>query len=150
MPNWVALLKDQVANPADFTPTVSLVGGAGNTTPVYTTNTGRFSRYGKKVDVDVLLTGDGGAEGAGTGKINVLLPQTAGASQSVGKFPCGYYFNNGVESTLLGEIAASGTTIALSHGAGFTDSTDSDTPFTGVHQSAIDREVRLCFNFEID
>lgn len=73
-----------------FTPTVTLVGGAGNTVPVYSTNTGRYIRNGNQVSVEILLTGDGGAEGAGTGVINVALPFTANAT-SAQPFPDGLW-----------------------------------------------------------
>jgi hypothetical protein len=59
---------------------MTLVGGAGNTVPVYSTNTGRYTRVGNTIFVNVYLTGDGGAEGAGTGQINIALPITASAS----------------------------------------------------------------------
>lgn len=151
MPNWVAILKSrEIIVPTDFTPTVSLVGGAGNTTPVYSTNTGRYAKYGNKVNAEVLLTGDGGAEGAGTGQINVDLPSTASSNQPAGKFPCGEYTNNGQTYLVMGEIDASGTTIKLSrHDTGFTDSTASDDNLIGDNQDSTDREIRLNFSYEI-
>lgn len=63
-----------------YAPTVTLVGGTGNTVPVYSSNLGRYLRMGNLVYVDINLSGDGGDEGAGTGQLNIALPVQAGAS----------------------------------------------------------------------
>jgi hypothetical protein len=86
-----------------WTPVVTLVGGAGNTVPVYTTNDGRYTRIGNRVFYDIYLTGDGGAEGAGTGQIYVSLPIAASASQRAGYVPVGRATNDVVQSVLWGE-----------------------------------------------
>lgn len=129
-----------------FTPTVTLVGGAGNTTPVYTTNSGRYCIIGKLVQVRVNLDGDGGAEGAGTGVINVALPTTAGASISGQYKMCGYAYNSTTESVLLGYLGASATTIALH----YFNNIGSTSNFTGASQNNSSRNITLEFCYEID
>ena len=128
-----------------FTPTVTLVGGAGNTVPVYTTNTGRYTRVGNRVFVDVYLTGDGGAEGAGTGQININLPITAGASHPTSYFPCGYALNNVTEDEIWGQVAGSGTTIQLV----YFNAINTTTNLTGADQSSTTRSIRIKFSYEV-
>lgn len=127
-----------------FTPTVTLVGGAGNTVPVYSTNTGRYTRLGNRVFVDIYLTGDGGAEGAGTGTFNVALPITASASNPPSYFPAGAFINGTAEDPIWGEIAASGTTISLN----YEDVLNNLVAMTGAEQSSTTRTVRLKFFYE--
>lgn len=136
-----------------FSPTVTLVGGAGNTVPVYSTNTGRYITIGKIVHVRVLLNGDGGAEGAGTGKMTIALPVTAGTNPSDAGFsfgaykPIGYAGNNATEYLLAGRIAgASATTIGLNY---FT-TVSATASFTGADQNNTARTVSLDFCYEID
>jgi hypothetical protein len=129
-----------------FTPTVTLVGGAGNTTPVYTTNSGTYQVDGKRCYVDVTLTGDGGAEGAGTGVINIALPVT-GTAPAVASdfFPCGYAYNGAAEYDLYGAIDSPYTTISLRRTA--TISTTAN--FAGVDQNSVTRAIRLKFWYSI-
>ncbi len=128
-----------------FTPTVTLVGGAGNTVPVYTTNTGRFSQIGKTAVVDVYLTGDGGAEGAGSGVLNIALPAAAGASTPAGKFPVGYGLNNALESILYGVVGPAATTVSLSYFNAIGTTTD----YIGDSQNNATRTIRLHFSYEV-
>ena len=128
-----------------YTPTVTLVGGAGNTTPVYTTNTGRYSQNGNRVFVDVYLTGDGGAEGAGTGQINIALPITAGASHPTSYFPCGYALNNVTEDEIWGQVAGSATTIALV----YFNAISTTATLTGADQNSTTRTIRIKFSYEV-
>lgn len=125
-----------------FTPTVTLVGGAGNTVPVYTTNSGSYVRVGNRVFVDVYLTGDGGNEGAGTGQMNIALPFTAAASQYSGYSFAGTGINNTTYHIVVGEVAASATTIALGR-----LSSGAFNNFTGAEQSSTTRTIRLSFNY---
>jgi hypothetical protein len=131
--------------PATYTPTVTLVGGAGNTVPVYSTNTGRYERIGNRVFVDVYLTGDGGAEGAGTGVFSVAIPIAANASQPTSYFPCGYFANSTAEDPLWGQIAASATVIDFA----YEDVLNNFTVMTGAEQNNATRTVRLKFNYEV-
>lgn len=128
-----------------FTPTVTLVGGAGNTTPVYSTNTGRYTQVGNIVFVDVYLTGDGGNEGAGTGVMNVALPVTASASHPTQLTPIGYAVNNTTEFELYGIIAGSATTISIQ----YPNTLSAFFNFTGAQQNNATRTVRLKFWYEV-
>ncbi len=128
-----------------FSPTVTLVGGAGNTTPVYSTNTGRYTRTGSIVFVDVYLTGDGGNEGAGTGQINIALPVTASASHPTSLFPVGYVLNGTTEDDVFGQIIGSGTTITLN----YFNLVQTTVALTGADQNNVTRTVRLKFFYEV-
>lgn len=128
-----------------FTPTVTLVGGAGNTVPVYSTNTGRYTRIGNRVFAEVYLTGDGGDEGAGTGLVNIALPITASASSPDSVSPVGYARNNATGYLLHGLVAASGTTIQLFYVNALTTTAN----FTGADQNNASRVIRLRFFYEV-
>lgn len=130
---------------ANFTPTVTLVGGAGNTVPVYSTNSGRYIRIGNAVHVSVYLSGDGGAEGAGTGQINIALPVAASASQIGSHFPCGVSTNGATINLLIAEVAASATTFALA----YFDTISSTTILTGAGQNNTTRSIRASFSYEV-
>lgn len=130
---------------ATFTPTVTLVGGAGNTVPVYVTNTGRYTRVGRQVFAEVYLTGDGGAEGAGTGTFNVALPVTASASNPTSYFPTGIFANGTAEDPVWGQIVGGGTTIELV----YEDVLNNLVAMTGAEQSSTTRTVRLKFFYEV-
>lgn len=124
-----------------FTPTLTLVGGAGNTVPVYTTNNGRYVKVGNLCAVSVYLTGDGGAEGAGTGQVNIDLPFTASATSFDEGFFVGTAFNNATSYQLDGAIAASGTRIRLRYWSAVNTLAD----FTGAQQNNATRNIRLNF-----
>lgn len=128
-----------------FTPTVTLVGGAGNTTPVYSTNTGRYTRIGNRVFVDVFLANDGGAEGAGTGQVTVALPIAAHASTPSESFPVGSAQNSTTEYPLWGQVNAGASTISLI----YFDTISNRTNFTGALQNNTVRYIRLNFQYEV-
>jgi hypothetical protein len=128
-----------------YTPTVTLIGGAGNTTPVYSTNIGRHTRIGNRVFVDVLLSGDGGTEGAGTGVLNVNLPITASASHPGEFFFIGYMENGATVSYLMGEIVSGSTTVELRY---LTTLTTLAT-VQGAAQNNASRKIRLKFQYEV-
>ena len=127
-----------------FTPTVTLVGGAGNVVPVYVTNTGRYRNIGGVVHVDIYLTGDGGLEGAGTGRFNVALPVAANASHPTNLWGAGYGLNGTTSFALYGQIAPSATTVELSYFSLINTVVD----FTGADQNNTIRTVRLKFFYE--
>lgn len=129
-----------------FTPTVTLVGGAGNTVPVYSTNTGRYTRIGNRVFVDVYLTGDGGAEGAGTGQINIALPITASASNPTSNVPMGSAINSTSVFHIFGQIAGGGSTVALSR---YDALSEAMAQFAGSSQNNATRTIRLNFSYEV-
>lgn len=99
-----------------FTPTVTLVGGAGNTTQVYSINTGITFKLGKSRYCEIELSGDGGAEGAGTGQVNIALPEAAASDSVAVRALVGNYVNGATVDIVFGTIAASGTTIAMGKG----------------------------------
>lgn len=125
-----------------YTPTVTLVGGAGNTVPVYTTNTGNYTQIGNRVFVDVYLTGDGGAEGAGTGIMTIALP-VAMSSMPGNDLPVGIALNNATYYQLLADWGGGGSTIALQYWT----SVSAIANFTGADQNNTTRLIRLQFSY---
>lgn len=135
--------------PTTFTPTVTLIGGAGNTVPVYTTNTGRYEKIGKRVFVDIFLNGDGGAEGAGTGTIDIAIPVAAGASFPGGNFVAGSIVNNTEEQMAYGFIQAGTSTVSLRMQSDTAGAVTSDiVSVTGADQNNATRSIRLNFSYE--
>lgn len=129
----------------NFTPTVTLVGGAGNTTPQYSTNAGRYMQIGNVVFFDVDLSGDGGNEGAGTGQINIALPVAASANQLTDYYPVGNAINGSTYTpTMLGQIAPSATTIVLGK-----VSAGSFTSLQGADQNNTTRTIRIHSSYEV-
>lgn len=129
----------------NYAPTVTLVGGS-DTVPVYTTNTGRYTQHGSTVWVQVYLTGDGGAEGAGTtGQMNIALPVTAGANNPTYYFPAGTMLNSTTYTgTIQGQIAGSATTIALGR-----NQASAFNNVVGADQNNTTRTIRLSFFYEV-
>ena len=125
-----------------FTPTVT--AGA-DVIPVYSTNTGRYTRIGNTVFVDVFLTGDGGNEGIGATQINIALPITAGASHPTSHFPCGYALNSTTDYEIWGQVAGSATTIALSYFSAIQVRAN----FVSNDQGNTTRTIRLKFSYEV-
>ena len=134
-------------SPMNFAPTPTLVGGSGNTVPQYTTNSGRYSRVGKRVNCEIYLDGDGGNEGAGTGSMNLALPIQAGPNHPTGAICVGVYRNSSgtpVYGILFGTIVPSSTTISLQKIAG-----GNLVAFNGSDQAGTTRFLRLSFSYEI-
>jgi hypothetical protein len=128
-----------------FTPTVTLVGGAGNTTPVYTTNSGRYMRVGNQVFFDSYLADDGGAEGAGTGQINIALPFTASSAHATGYFPVGTAVNNTTNYIIYGQISGSSSTIQLS----YVSLIGTLSAFSGADQNNTTRSIRIKGHYDV-
>jgi hypothetical protein len=124
-----------------FAPTVTLVGGAGNTVPVYSTNTGRYTRIGNQVFVDIYLTGDGGAEGAGSGQINIALPITSSASHSADALGGFYGVNGGTFYDLKIVVPPSSGTFQVWQGL--------ISAFIGDNQNNASRTMRFKFFYEV-
>lgn len=139
-----------------FTPTFTLVGGAGNTVPTFSTNSGRYITIGKLVRVAVVLSNDSaGTAGAGTGVVNIALPVAVGASVGVGGsiiawHNVGWYDNNasGTANIVLGSLAASATTIALGYWS--TALTNFANLLGNQFTGADTRYLVLDFTYEID
>lgn len=128
-----------------FVPTVTLVGGAGNTTPVYSTNTGNYTKLQNKIFVDIFVNGDGGDEGAGTGVLNIAIPYASSASFPGGYFKCGYAVNGTTKYLIYGKINAGESTIALR----YFSSASADADFTGAVQNNATRTIRLQFSYTV-
>lgn len=136
--------------PGTFTPTVTLVGGAGNTVPVYSTNTGRYTQIGNQCFVDIYLTGDGGNEGAGSGVINIALPITAGASHPAGNFLAGSLINGSSQKPCYGVLTGGATTVALKmQGDTAGALIDTNPDVTGNNQNNATRSIRMKFFYEV-
>jgi len=130
--------------PAAFAPTVTLVGGTGNVTPVYLANGGRAHKIGKRMFVEVNLNGDGGNEGAGSGTMNIALPAAANAAWLGGAVPVGCAQNGTTEYQLYGSIAPGGSLLVLS----YFDVLTNRAAFPGSLQSSGTREIILSFSYE--
>jgi len=141
-------LGDENLNDYDegtFTPTVTLVGGAGNTVPEYTTNLGRYTRIGRMCFATIKLAGDGGDEGAGTGRMNIALPFTsANTGQTINQTQ-GYLANGGVTNVGIIEISPSGNVLQLS----YFDTITSFSQYLGSHQDNAGRFIILNFSYEV-
>lgn len=127
-----------------YTPVVTLVGGS-DTVPVYSTNSGTYTMIGNVCFGSAYFAGDGGAEGAGTtGQLNISLPFTANASQLTYYVPVGFMLNGTTYTIVSGQIAASGTTIALSRNNGV-----ARAMVVGDDQNNTTRAIRIDFRFII-
>jgi uncharacterized membrane protein len=125
-----------------YTPTVTLVGGSGNTVPQYSTNTGIYFKCGSLYLVWIYLTGDGGNEGAGTGQLNISLPATTNASEPVGNISVGTSLNSMTLRSILGVTGPSVSTVQLNYiNAGAIAS------LTGADQNNASRSLVLRFFF---
>lgn len=132
--------------PQTRTPTVTLVGGAGNTVPQYTTITSRWQRIGPNLVIeDFFFTGDGGNEGAGTGRFNISLNFTTAATQLDQPVMFGFAHNNVADYIVFGTIAPGSSTVQLSY---FTLIAASGN-FTGAEQNNANRYLRGRVIYEI-
>ncbi len=128
-----------------FVPTVTLVGGAGNVVPVYTTNSGRYQKVGNRVFVEIFLDGNGGAAGAGTGAINIALPLAASANQTPDFIIAGHFHNGANEHIAFAQVSPSGTITEL-----FIQSAITTTrAATGADQNNATRTIKLNFWYEV-
>jgi len=131
-----------------FVPTVTLVGGAGNTVPIYTNNIGRKITVGKIVFYDIFLSVDGGAEGAGTGVINIALDNTIGTNQADSPQMCGGIITKtgGVNYQPMIELVPASTTVIVYSW----DERYGIISLKGGDQADINRRIRLTFQIEIN
>lgn len=141
------VIVPQITGWQSYTPAVTLVGGTGNTVPVYTTNSGRWERKCNTIFVDILLQGDGGADGAGTGVFNISLPITAGASSNADGIGASGFVQNGSKYyTANGSIGAGTTTITMT----ILGDIKNFDPMTGADQDHSTRKINLHFWYEVD
>lgn len=131
--------------PQSYTPVLTLVGGAGNTVPQYTTNLGRYFFVGGYIFVQIDLTGDGGNEGAGSGQVNISLPRNAGSNQ-LGDYTTVGTLLNGTAfiPNIAGMFTAGGSTLALGK-----VSAGNFAIVTGADQNNTTRTIRLSFFYEM-
>lgn len=127
------------------TPTVTLVGGAGNTVPQYTTLTCHWSRTGNLVTAIFYAGGDGGNEGAGTGTINFSLPITASASSVTFLYGHGLMTNGATYSILYPYVTPSGTTAQLA----YMSSISALASVSGAMQNNTTREIQFTLIYEV-
>ncbi len=132
-----------------YTPTLTLVGGSGNTVPTYTGgDTGRYVRIGNIVYVIVeKFNTTGGTAGAGTGQINIALPVQAGTNVGTLKQLVGYFANSNaiVEGIVYGTLASGTSTITLV----YFNAIGTTTALTGVLQNQTLRQIGLHFWYEV-
>lgn len=126
-----------------WVPVVTLGAGVGNTVPVYTTNSGTYTRIGRAVFFNILLSGDGGAEGAGTGQITLTLPFTTAASQLDITLPWGTAMNGAVEHLLFGHLIPSSATMLIARDVVLAATRVEHVAFTGVEQDNASRSIQL-------
>ena len=128
-----------------YVPEITLVGGAGNTVPVFTNNIGHYTRIGEVVFVSVEFSGDGGAEGAGTGQVTISLPLASSANNYNTPFIIGVMVNGSVSGVVTGTVASTATTIPLSYYSLVTSS----IAMTGADQNNAARSIHLAFSYRV-
>lgn len=132
--------------PITFTPTVTLVGGAGNTVPTYSTTVARYIKTNKLVTIDFLLKNNGGVNGAGSGQINIALPITVGTNQQNELILVGRFSNAAVERLLMVKASPAANTMEV-----FLTSVGTITPVTGADQNdGSSRSLQGSFHYEVD
>lgn len=125
-----------------YVPVLTLVGGAGNIVPQYATTLARYNLINKKLClVSVYMSGDGGAEGAGTGALTISLPFSASCLCAV---PCGTMVN-GLQIVTLKLILQSGSNLAT---FAFQNSFVTVAQVIGVNQDSATREFSFRFFYE--
>lgn len=128
----------------NYTPTVtSSVGG--DTIPVYSTNSGRYTRIGNVVHVDINLTGDGGAEGSGSGNLRIALPISIGASIGNNIIPCGRFFNSGTFGLLITSLTAGAAYAEFA----YFNAISTTAAFTPTLQNNTTRAINVSFRYEV-
>lgn len=115
--NWIINVSNLPYLQGTWTPVITLVGGAGNVVPVYSTNSGTYTQIGREVFFCMLFSGDGGAEGAGTGQIHVTLPFSTSAEQLAVGPVLGAAINGADEELLSLQFQPSAATFAVFKGS---------------------------------
>lgn len=136
----------QLPSAKTWTPIVTLVGGAGNVVPQYSTVSGRYYIISGFLHFQINLTGDGGNEGAGSGQVNISLPVAVKSSNSSNcVIFCGSV-SNGSDTYITGMgIPGGATTGALYYINGI-----SGALITGVLQNNTQRSIFLYGNYPVD
>lgn len=125
---------------------ISLTGGSGNTIPEFSTKSARFTQIGNQYFADIILSGDGGNEGAGTGVMTLSNPIDLVYVNSAGHaFPCGRSRNSTSSYITNGELQSGGDTIQLN----YFSATTTVSSLTGAQFDNATRMVRCQFQAEI-
>ncbi len=128
-----------------YTPTVtSSVGG--DTIPVYTTNSGLYTRIGDTVFVQVFLTGDGGAEGNGSGDLRIALPVAVGASDLGILRGNGIRLNNATYYTILANPVVGQSYFRLFY---IDPATNTQNIITPTLQNNTTRTIQISFFYRV-
>jgi hypothetical protein len=133
---------------ASYTPTITLVGGSGNTVPTFSTQSGRWCRLGNTVFVQLnFLNPSGGTQGAGSGLITIALPETVGASMS--STPIGAMGLIGTTNVFpaVPVLSVGGTTCTITY---INPATNASVPLTGASYAASARYLQMQFFYEVD
>lgn len=127
-----------------FTPTLTLVGGAGNTVPTFSTTNARYRVIGDVCKIQIFLNNtSGGTAGAGTGALTVALPVAIGASSTGARPIVGTLVNGATINHLNAFLTASATTLTLNGG-------DSTTAVQGGQlNDANTRQISIVVDYEI-
>ena len=145
-PAWSTVSYPSASGWTNFTPTITLVGGAGNTVPTFTTNEARYQQIGNVVFVIVYLNNTAGnVAGAGTGQINIAAPIAVGAS-AANSIPYSSIFTNGATSNLVAPgIVAGATTFPLAKLVGTTYSNLIGNDLNDANG----RQIQMSFFYEV-
>lgn len=127
------------------TPTLTCVGGTINTVPQYADTICRYSISNKTVFIWMKLSGDGGAEGSGSGTLTVALPVAESTNENSSVNNIGTYTNGTVISRLLGQFESSAITMPLVKSTGL-----SESPLVCGDQSSDTRSLYMRFFYEVD
>ena len=130
-----------------FSPTVTLVGGSGNTVPTYSTAVGRYKQIGNTVFCNIYLNNtSGGTAGAGTGTLNIALPVAVSASITTGQVGgSGTLLVNASKFIAIPILTASATTVTF----GYQTSIGTQTTGQGDSQNNAVRQIALSFFYEV-
>ena len=125
-----------------WTPTVTIYGAGA--VPVYTTNSGRYIKIGKRVFISVSLMGDGGTEGSGVGQLGISLPFAMSASQSTLYFIAGTYQNSTTRNPLFVELEPNDANAYLN----YFSAEGTMVVLSGADQNNTTRNLYLNFTYE--
>jgi hypothetical protein len=126
-----------------YTPVVTLVGGTDNVVPQYAAVRGKFYFAENGLcTVEVLLAGDGGNDGAGTGSLKISLPRAAHAENAEPFVPAGRYTNGASENLIVARALRGASVMDIAHlsGGAFAN-------LTGADQSDTIRTIELQYTY---
>jgi hypothetical protein len=147
-PSQINLAPFTIPGSIAYTPVATLVGGAGNTVPVYLTTYGNYTSDGRTCRVVIQLKGDGGAEGAGTGQLTLTLPIPISSKEPAAGHirPVGRILNNALNAALYAAVVASATSITLQYQNAATTLAD----VVGDTQNNTARQIDIILIYEHD